>query len=91
MNGTKTNHSPCRSFLGIIFCKLTLGGGGGNIPNFPNIHETRSDGCAPTDSQYRNLSVFNLISFIPSLVAIGLYVPTYNFKFKRGMTNTNEC
>jgi len=33
----------------------------------------------PTDIQYRNRSAFNLISLIPFLVAMGLYVPTYRF------------
>ena len=42
------------------------------MPNFPSIQETRSDGCAPTDIQYRNLSVFKRISLIPADVAMGL-------------------
>lgn len=61
-----------RSSLGILLFKLIRWGGGGNIPNFPNIQETRSVGCAPTEIQYRNRSVFKRISFIPFLVAIGL-------------------
>jgi hypothetical protein len=48
----KHHHSfSARSFLGIILFTENLCGGGGNIPNFPNIHATRSDGCAPTDIQ----------------------------------------
>ena len=40
--------SSFRSLRGIIFIGLNRLGGGGNIPNFPNIHATRSDGCPPT-------------------------------------------
>lgn len=47
----------------------------------PNIHDTLSDGCAPTDIQYRNLSVLRRISLIPALLAIGLYVPTYVYLY----------
>ena len=66
-----------RSFRGIIFLGEYLGGGGGKIPNLPKIHCTRSDGWAPTEIQYLSRSDFNLISLIPSRLAIGLYVPTW--------------
>jgi hypothetical protein len=69
--------SSSRSFLGIMCWGLNLGGGGGKTPNFPKIQATRSEGCAPTDNQYRNRSVFKRISLIPALLAMGLYVPTY--------------
>jgi hypothetical protein len=64
--------SLARSFLGIMRFGLNRGGGGGNIPNFPNNQATRFDGCAPTDIQYLSRSVLSRISFIPCLLAIGL-------------------
>lgn len=65
-----------RFFFGIIRCGEYFGGGGGRIPNFPNNHATRSDGCAPTEIQYLSRSVFSRISLIPCRLAMGLYVPT---------------
>lgn len=65
------------NILGNSCLVVFLTGAGGNNPICPNIHATRSDGCAPTNIQYFNLSESAVNSFILSLFGIGLYDPIY--------------
>jgi hypothetical protein len=65
-----------RSFLGTHFLVYWRVGGAGNTLATPSKCATRSDGCAPTEIQYRTRSLLTRSSLTPSLAAIGLNVPT---------------
>lgn len=66
-----------RSFFGMLLMPYWRVGGMGRMLAMPSRWLTRSDGCAPTDTQYRTRSLFTRSSFTPSVAAIGLNVPSY--------------
>jgi hypothetical protein len=73
-------NSADRCFFETNLVGLCRTGGIGIMSALPNNQATLSDGCAPTESQYFILSTLKRTSLMPSLFAMGLYVPSCSAK-----------